>query len=133
MTPVTEHPDSVSAASTPADVLSQWHDAVNTGDIEHAVSLCSHDVAVQGPRGIGHGHDVVRTWLTRSGIRLEPLEEFREVDGRFVVAETARWTAAEAPDGAPVEPADTWCVFTVGGGLLTSIARFETRDDVPDP
>ncbi len=128
---MSEHPDSVSASSTPADILAQWHDAVNAGDIEQVVLLCSEDVAVQGPRGVGHGHDLLRTWLTRSGIRLDPQAEFREVEGRFVVPEIARWTAAEAPDGSPVAPTDTWCVFTVGNGLVTSIARFETLEDVP--
>lgn len=127
------HPDSVSVASTPAAVLSQWHDAVNAGEIDRAVALCSDDVAVQGPRGVGHGRDLVRAWLTRSGIRLDPQEELREVDGRFVVAERARWTATDAPDSAPIEPTDTWCVFTVGEGLVTSIARFATLDEVPAP
>ena len=128
------HPDSVSASSTPAAVLSQWHDAVNAGQIDLAVALCSDDVAVQGPRGVGHGRDLVRVWLTRSGIRLDPQEEFREVDGRLVVAERARWTATatDTPDAAPIEPTDTWCVFTVGDGLVTSIARFERQDQVPD-
>ena len=129
---MSQHPDSVSSTSTPAGILSQWHDAVNAGDIDQAVALCAHDVAVQGPRGVGHGHDLVRAWLTRSGIRLDPRDEFREIEGRFVVPETARWTAPAAPGGAPTEPTDTWCVFTVGGGLVTSIARFERQDQVPD-
>lgn len=127
-----EHPDSVSKASTPADVLSQWHEAVNAGDVDAAVSLCAEDVAVQGPRGIGHGRDLVRAWLVRSGIRLEPQEELREVAGRFVVRELARWTTAAAPDGAPQEPTGTWCLFTVWGGEVTSIARFERLDEVPE-
>ncbi len=126
-----EHPDSVSKASTPADVLSQWHEAVNSGDVDTALSLCADDVAVQGPRGTGHGRDLMRTWLVRSGIRLEPQEEFREVDGRFVVRELARWTAATAPDGAPLEPTETWCLFTVSGDQVTSVARFEHRDEIP--
>jgi len=126
-----EHPDSVSRSSTPADVLSQWHEAVNAGDVDAAVSWCAEDVAVQGPRGTGHGRDLVRAWLVRSGIRLEPQDELREVDGRFVVRELARWTTAAPPDGAPEEPAETWCVFTVNGDQVTSIARFERRDEIP--
>jgi hypothetical protein len=116
---------------SPAEVLASWHDAVNAGDIEAAVACCSDDVAVQGPRGVGHGHDLVRGWLERSGIRLEPQEELVERDGRFVVREVARWTTANAPGGAPVEPTETWCVFHVGDGKVTSIARFETKADIP--
>lgn len=127
------HPESVSSASTPAGVLSQWHEAVNSGDVDAAVSYCAEDVAVQGPRGTGHGHDLVRTWLVRSGIRLEPQDELREVDGRFVVRELARWTAPAPPEGAPTEATETWCAFTVSGDKVASIARFESRDQIPPP
>ena len=113
-------------------LLAAWHDAVNAGDIEAAVALCSDDVAVQGPRGVGHGHDLVRGWPTRSGIRLEP-QEVVGSDGRFVVREVAGWTTADAPDGAPLEPTETWCVFQVGDGKVTSIARFETKADILPP
>ena len=113
------------------EVLRHWHDAVNAGDIEAAVACCDTQVAVQGPRGVGHGHDLMRGWLARSGIRLEPKEDLVEHGGRFVVREIARWTTADAPDGAPVEPTETWCVFTVADGKLTSVARFETIADIP--
>ena len=116
---------------TPDAVLASWHKAVNDGDIDAAVACCSEDVAVQGPRGVGHGHDLVRGWLQRSGIRLEPQEDLVERDGRFVVREVARWTTSNAPDGAPLEPTETWCVFHVGDGKVTSIARFETEADIP--
>lgn len=112
-------------------VVQAWHDAVNIGDFDSAVQLCSADVAVTGPRGVAHGHEVVRGWLVRSGIRLEPQGELVEVDGRFVVRELARWTTTDAPSAAPTEPTATWCVFTVASGLITSVARYETEDDVP--
>lgn len=113
------------------DVLLKWHDAVNAGDIEGAVTCCDENVAVAGPRGVGHGHDLVRGWLSRSGIRLEPQADLVEQDGRFVVHELAHWTTADAPDGAPSEPTETWCVFTVADSKVTSIARYETADEVP--
>jgi len=119
--------------STDPDIalLNRWHDAVNRGDIDAAVAECAQDVAITGPRGTGHGHDLVRTWLERSGIRLQPQEEFVEKDGRFVVLEMARWTTAAAPDGAPIDPTETWVVFTVTGGKLSSIERYESASDVP--
>ncbi|HSE07504.1 MAG TPA: nuclear transport factor 2 family protein [Nocardioidaceae bacterium] len=121
----------MSTTQTPDTVLAAWHRAVNAGDIDTAVALCSEDVAIQGPRGVGHGHDLVRGWLQRSGIHLEPQEELVERGGRFVVREVARWTASHAPDGAPLEPTETWCVFRVGDGKVTAIARFETEADIP--
>ena len=116
---------------SPGSNLRFSNSTMSAGDIEAAVALCSDDVAVQGPRGVGHGHDLVRGWLTRSGIRLEPQEELVGSDGRFVVREVARWTTTNAPDGAPLEPTETWCVFHVGDGKVTSIARFETQADIP--
>ncbi|HET7326803.1 MAG TPA: nuclear transport factor 2 family protein [Nocardioidaceae bacterium] len=118
------------------EVLARWHAAVNAGDIDAALACCADDVAVQGPRGTGHGHELMRAWLTRSGIRLQPQGGPRELTGSpssytCVVHELAHWTAPDAPAGAPTEPVDTWCVFTVAGDLLTSVARFETRADVP--
>jgi hypothetical protein len=116
---------------SPPEVLAAWHDAVNAGDVEGAVSRCSEGVAVAGPRGVGHGHDLVRGWLRRSGIRLTPQEDLVERDGRFVVHELAHWTTEDAPDAAPKEPTETWCVFTVADGKVTSIARFESAADIP--
>ena len=108
-----------------------WHDAVNAGDIEQAVALCAPGVAVGGPQGTGHGHELMRAWLRRSGIRLEPQHPLREVDGRVFVHERAQWTTTEhAPAQAPTEhPVDTWAVFTAADGLVTSVSRYETEDD----
>ena len=107
--------------------LRRWHEAVNAGDIEAAAGLCTEDVAVAGPRGVGHGRDLVRAWLTRSGIRLTPLAEAQDFGGRYLVHELAQWTTADAPPGTPTtEPAETWCVFGVEAELLSSIARYET-------
>ncbi len=118
-------------SSDSAQVLAEWHDAVNAGDIDAALACCAEDVAVAGPRGVGHGHELMRGWLARSGIRLEPVSTLVEQEGRFVVQEIARWTTPDAPEAAPKEPTPTWCVFTVADGKLTSVARFETEADIP--
>ena len=108
-----------------------WHDAVNAQDIETAVALCSPDVVVRGPKGTGHGHELMRAWLTRSGIRLDPQHPLREVDGRLLVHEQAQWTTTEAaPAPAPTDqPVDTWVLFTAADGLVTSVSRYETEED----
>lgn len=114
-----------------AEVIAAWHSAVNNRDVDAAVALCAPTVALAGPRGTAHGHDVMRAWLTRSGIRLEPQHPLREVDGRVFVHERAQWTTtADAPAQAPTDhPVDTWVVFTATDGLVTSVSRFETEDD----
>lgn len=115
----------------PVDAVEAWHAAVNAKDVEAAVKRSSPDVAVAGPRGVGHGHDLMRAWLQRSGIRLEPQHPLREVDGRILVHEKAQWTTtADAPVQVPTDvPVDTWVVFEAAGGLVTSVARFETEED----
>jgi hypothetical protein len=113
------------------ETVQAWHDAVNSGDVEAAVALCDPSVAVGGPQGTGHGHELMRAWLRRSGIRLEPQHPLREVDGRVFVHERAQWTTTkDAPAQAPTEhPVDTWAVFTAADGLVTSVSRYETEDD----
>ncbi len=117
--------------SSPVAVVRAWHEAVNSRDVDAALALCVLEVAVAGPRGTGHGHDVMRAWLVRSGVELVPQHDLAEVDGRVLVHEKARWTTtADAPAqlrDAP--PLDTWVVFDVAGALVTSVARFETETD----
>ena len=111
--------------------LRRWHDAANAGDVEGAVRECAGDVSVRGPRGTGQGHQLVRDWLTRSGIRLEPLEDLGDLqdtaerDGRYVVRERAQWTTAVS------EPVETHCVFVVYDALVRSIARYDDPAQVP--
>jgi len=116
-----------------ATLVQQWHDAVNAKDIEPAVALCHKDVAVGGPRGSGQGPDLLRAWLTRSGITLERQHPLVAAGGRLVVHERARWrTTADAPVQAPTDaPADTWIVFEVRDGLLAAVDRYESPDQVP--
>ena len=113
-------------------VVQSWHDAVNAGNVRRALMFCAPDVAVGGPRGVAAGSEVMEAWLARSRISLEPQEPLVESEGRVVVREHARWRSADAPDGVPTaEPAETWVVFEASGGLLTSVRRYESADEVP--
>lgn len=121
--------------SNAIDVVKAWHTAVNDRDIEAALSCCHPDVIVGGPRGDGVGHDLMRAWLERSGIGLEPQEELTEQDGRIVVHELAQWRTTEnAPAAAPTQaPAETWVVFEVTDAAISAVRRYETLEDVPNP
>lgn len=113
---------------TPVETVAAWHEAVNAGDIEGAIACCHPEVAVGGPRGTGHGHDLMRGWLTRSGIRLEPQHDLAESEpGVLLVEELARWTADNVPFPAPSEPTTTWCIFRVEYECLVSVERYEER------
>jgi ketosteroid isomerase-like protein len=95
-----------------------WHDALNNGDVERLVALSHPDVEVGGPRGTAHGAQILREWVDRTNIRLEPGRTFREAN--TVVAEQgAEWQSAE-PGG--VQRAAS--VFVVSDGLVTSVVRY---------
>ena len=98
------------------------------------MALCRDDVAVGGPRGTGHGLDLMRAWLTRSGISLEPQGPLVAEGGRLVVHELARWrTTAESPVQATTDaPGDAWVVLEVRDGLLVAVNRYESPDQVPE-
>lgn len=119
--------------SSATEVVQAWHDAVNRHDIDAALSCCHPDVVVGGPRGDGEGHDLMRAWLQRSGIGLEPQQELTEQEGRVVVHELAQWrTTQNAPAAAPTQaPAETWVVFEVTDALIGAVRRYETAEDVP--
>lgn len=116
----------------PARVVAAWHEAVGAGAVRRALVLCSPDVAVGGPRGEERGTEVMRTWLERSGISLEPQHDLVADGDRVVVHERARWRAPDAPAHVPtIEPADTWVVFEVADGLITTVRRYETEAELP--
>jgi ketosteroid isomerase-like protein len=95
-----------------------WHDALNNGDVERLVALSHPDVEVGGPRGTAHGAQILREWVDRTNIRLEPGRTFREAN--TVVAEQgAEWQSAE-PGGVQRVAS----VFVVSDGLVTSVVRY---------
>jgi ketosteroid isomerase-like protein len=95
-----------------------WHDALNNGDVERLVALSHPDVEVGGPRGSAHGAQILREWVDRTNIRLEPGRTFREAN--TVVAEQgAEWQSA-----APGNVQRVASVFVVSDGLVTSVVRY---------
>lgn len=123
---------------TAVETAQAWYAAVNAGLVADAVALCHPEVEVRGPRGTGHGHDLMRGWLTRSGIRLVPQDELQAralpgADGpreQVTTACLAVWTADNVPFGAPSEPVATWVRLVVCDGVLVSVARFESEAEL---
>jgi limonene-1,2-epoxide hydrolase len=106
-------------------VVAAWHDALNAGEIGRLASLVSDDVEVGGPRGSGRGVELLREWVDRAGIHLEPLRVFRR--GEIVVVEQrAVWRSAET--GPLGEPLLVTSIFTVRDGRIHSIMRYDDLD-----
>ena len=95
-----------------------WHDALNSGDVERLVALSHPDVEVGGPRGSAHGAQILREWVDRANIRLEPGRTFGEAD-MVVVEQGAEWQTADPGHSQTVAS-----VFVVDDNLVTSVVRY---------
>ena len=95
-----------------------WHDALNEGDVERLVALSHPDVAVGGPRGSAHGAQILREWVARANIRLEPGRTFGEAS-TVVVEQGAEWQST-VPGGVQTVAS----VFVVSDGLVASVVRY---------
>ena len=107
-----------SQGSPEVQIVIAWHDALNDGDVEHLVALSHPDIEVGGPRGAGHGVQILREWVDRANVRLDPGRTFREAD-KVVVEQGAEWQSAKPGDRQTVAS-----VFVVDGGLAKSVVRY---------
>jgi hypothetical protein len=107
------------------EIVRAWHEAVNRGDADAVVALCDDDVEVGGPRGSARGSAVLRDWLGRAGIRLEPRRWFGSPAG-LVVEQVAVW---RGPDGEFTDPAMIASSFTVEEGRVKRTVRYDSLSD----
>ena len=81
---------------------------------------------VEGPRGPARGRQVLKDWVARANVRLEPLRSFRR--GRTaVVKEAATWR--DAGTGETLGEGTVATVFGLHGGLVAGIFRHEDLED----
>ncbi|MGI8721805.1 MAG: nuclear transport factor 2 family protein [Geodermatophilaceae bacterium] len=112
--------------SAPLDLIVAWHDVVRDRDLEALAALVHSDVEVGGPKGSGHGSDLIREWVEGSGIELE-IESFLQRGLTFVVGQTATWPDPEA-EGGRTEPVPVASVFVVQGARISKVLRFDDVD-----
>ncbi len=104
--------------STEIQTVIAWHEALNSGDVERLVRLSHPDVEVGGPRGAAHGAQVLREWVDRANIQLEPGRIFHKAD-TVVVEQGAEWISTEPGSRQTVAS-----IFLVHDGLVTSVVRY---------
>jgi ketosteroid isomerase-like protein len=102
------------------DVVRAWHAALNAGDVDRLLELSAPDVEVGGPRGSSRGADLLREWVARAQIALEPSRIYAG-QGTVVAEQNARWRAEE---GRLTEPKVVASIFRVDSGLVTSVLRY---------
>jgi hypothetical protein len=103
-------------------VAEAWHEALNEGDVDRLVGLSHPDVEVGGPRGVGRGVRLLREWVDRANVRLEPRRLFRR-GGTVVVEQAGQWRSAES--GEVLGKHTVASVFAVSDGLVTSVLRYD--------
>lgn len=108
---------SVPATTTPeVRVVLAWHAALNRADVDALVALSDPAIEVVGPRGVGRGTALLRGWVERAAIRLEPRRLFSRGE-TVVVEQAAEWVAAAG------ERQTVASVFLVRGDLVARVAR----------
>jgi len=105
---------------TVTSVIAAWHDALNSGDVDHLVTLSSDDVEIVGPRGSGRGAQLLRDWVARAGIRLEMRRLFAR-DSTIVAEELAEWRSADT--GEVVDRQELATIFYISDGRVSYIDR----------
>lgn len=108
----------------PAAVVGAVLAALERRDDDAVVARTAEDVAIQGPRGTGHGHDLLRAWLGRTGLALAA-ERWFVRDGTVVVWGTATFRAGEAA-GTSVPSA---LLAEVRGERVVLLGRTDTLDE----
>lgn len=103
-------------------IVEEWHEALNGGDVDRLVALSHPDVEVGGPRGTGRGTQLLRDWVGRANVRLEPVRVFHAGD-TVVVEEVAQWRSAGTGETIGAQTVGT--VFVVRDGRVASVVRYD--------
>jgi hypothetical protein len=104
------------------EIVRAWHWAVNRGDADAVVALSHDDIEVGGPRGSACGSALLRDWLGRAAIQLEPRRWFAS-PAKLVVEQIATW---RSPDGTSTDPQSIATSFAVENGLVTRTVRYDS-------
>jgi ketosteroid isomerase-like protein len=86
------------------------------------VELSHPDVEVGGPRGSGHGTRLLREWVDRANISLEPRRFFHRAE-TVVVEEEAEWRSAKTGEATGSQTAGS--VFVVRDGRVARVMRYD--------
>ena len=102
-------------------VVEAWHEALNSGELDRLVELSHPEVEVGGPRGTGRGAQLLREWMGRANIRLEPRRVFHHAD-TVVVEQLAQWHTTDT--GRVVSSQTVRSVFVVRDGRVSRVVRY---------
>lgn len=113
--------------NNPLTVVAAWQAAVNDQAVERLLALSDSNIAIVGPRGVAHGHNVLRDWVARAGLQFTPQRYFVR-EQQVVVAQHAVWHSPET--GAVIGDADVASHLTVDDACVIAYARYDTLTEV---
>lgn len=110
---------------SPLALVLEWQDAANQQDSDRLAELSTPDIEVVGPRGSGHGRQLLREWLARAGLQLTAVRAFAR-DDVVVLAQRGVWRSVET--GAATGERDLASRFRVDGQQVAQFARYDSLD-----
>lgn len=106
-------------------LVQQWQEAANQQSGDRLVELSAPDIEIVGPRGSGHGYQLLREWLTRAGLHLTTLRAFAR-ENVVVLAQHGVWRSVET--GEITGEQDVASRFRIDGQRVGQFARYDTLD-----
>jgi len=111
--------------TSPFALVQAWQDAANHQNSDRLVELSAPDIEVIGPRGSGHGYQLLREWLGRAGLHLTTLRAFAR-DNVVVVAQHGVWRSLET--GEVYSEQDLASRFRIEDQRVVQFARYDNLD-----
>jgi hypothetical protein len=102
-----------------------WQAAASNQDIERLLDLSDSNIEIVGPRGSGFGHQLLRDWIARAGLRLTSLRAF-ESGPLIVVEQRAVWHSVET--GEKVSESIIASQFRVRDNRVDQFARYDNLE-----
>ncbi len=109
----------------PVSVVLDWQDAAGRQDIDRLLELSDPDIELGGPRGSGHGHQLLREWLGRAGLRLTTLRLFAQ-DNVVVTEQRGAWRSTKS--GEDLGEQIIASCFQVQDGRVVRYVRYDSLE-----
>jgi len=103
-----------------------WQEAANAQDADLLLAISDPQIAIVGPRGTGHGRDLLREWLARAGLSLTTLRAFVH-DDEVVLAQHGVWH--DPATGARQGEQELASCFQVRDRRVVRFARYDTLEE----
>src|SRR5258708_22533596 len=75
-------------------IVQAWQEAANDQNIERLLELSDPNIEIVGPRGSGFGHQLLRDWIARAGLKLQTLRVFVRKE-KVVVEQHGVWRSLD--------------------------------------